>query len=105
MEINLKSLREHKQISQKQLCDDLKIKTVTYNSWEKGKNEPSCENLVKLADYYNVTLDYLFGREFKNDLGYLTKEQFEIISAFLELEDGKQKKVAGYISAIKDEEN
>ncbi len=31
--------------------------------WKKGEKSPSMENLIKLADYFNVSIDYLVGRD------------------------------------------
>lgn len=101
---NLKIVREQMKVNQKKVADDLKINTVTYNGWENGKAEPSVENLSRLADYFGVSIDYLVGREFANDLGFLTKEQFETVNGYLKLTEDNQKKVAGYVSALGDKQ-
>ena len=48
---------------QQELAEILGIKRNTYSDWENGKTEPSFENLLKLADLLEVSLDWLFGRE------------------------------------------
>ena len=78
----------------------MSINPVTYNNWERGQREPDIENLIKLADYYNVTLDYLVGREFSNDVGYLTAEQREFVLTFLKLDPNKQAKAVGYVLGL-----
>ncbi|WP_269793394.1 helix-turn-helix transcriptional regulator [Streptococcus mitis] len=45
------------------MADLVHVNRVTYTNWEKGKREPSFENLIKLADLLEVSLDWLFGRE------------------------------------------
>ena len=59
----LKELRLKKGLTQKDIADLVHVNRVTYTNWEKGNREPSYENLVKLADLLEVSLDWLFGRE------------------------------------------
>ena len=59
--IALKELRENKKLSQKQLAADLHISQSTVGMWESGKREPNFEMLTKLAEYFNVSTDYLIG--------------------------------------------
>lgn len=59
----LKELRLKKGLTQQEIADLVHVNRVTYTNWEKGKREPSFENLVKLADLFEVSLDWLFGRE------------------------------------------
>jgi transcriptional regulator with XRE-family HTH domain len=57
----LRSLREETGLSQRQLADKLGVERTRYNKWENGY-EPSYEVLVKIADYFCVSIDYLLGR-------------------------------------------
>ena len=59
----LKQLRQKKGLTQKDIADLVHVNRVTYTNWEKGNREPSFENLIKLADSLEVSLDWLFGRE------------------------------------------
>lgn len=59
----LKELRFEKGLTQKELAEQIGIKRNTYSDWENGKTEPSFENIVKLADLLEVSLDWLFGRD------------------------------------------
>lgn len=59
----LKTLRKEKKLTQKELAEQIGISQKSYSHWETGKNEPSFENLIKLADLLEVSLDWLFGRE------------------------------------------
>lgn len=59
----LKELRQKRGLIQQEIADLVHVNRVTYTNWEKGKREPSYENLVKLADLFEVSLDWLFGRE------------------------------------------
>ena len=67
MEINakLKLLRKQKGISQDEAAQSLGVSLSSYQKYEREKNSvtPSLEALMKLADFYDVTTDYLLGRE------------------------------------------
>jgi len=58
----IKKLREEKKLSQKDIADHLGVTRQAVNSYECGRREPDYEVLVKLADYFGVTVDYLLGR-------------------------------------------
>lgn len=60
---NIKRLRKNKGLKQQELAEILGIKRNSYSDWENGKTEPRFENLVKLADLLDVSLDWLFGRD------------------------------------------
>ena len=59
----LKELRLKKGLTQTELGKKVGVKQNTFTNWENGKREPSFENLIKLADLLEVSLDWLFGRE------------------------------------------
>lgn len=56
-------------ISQRKCAENLGVKFANYNKWEQGA-APNIETLIKIADYYGVTLDYLTGRVDYNDIQY-----------------------------------
>ncbi len=58
----IKQLRELKGLTQSQLAEILGIKNQTVSNYESGEREPSYDILLKLADCFGVTTDYLFGR-------------------------------------------
>ncbi|MCM6851672.1 helix-turn-helix domain-containing protein [Lactococcus lactis] len=62
----LKTLRKINGLTQKELAEKLKIKQNSYSDWENGKSEPNIEMLVRIADYFDVSLDYLLGGKMKN---------------------------------------
>lgn len=58
----IKELRESKGISMKEAARLLGIPYTTYVNYEKGLREPTSEMLIQIADFYNVSIDYLVGR-------------------------------------------
>lgn len=61
---NLKILRKESNFMQKEIAELIGISVRTFQAWEHGDTEPSIDKLIKLADIFNVSLDYLVGREF-----------------------------------------
>ena len=61
--MRLRDLREDNDITQNQIALMLNIKQNTYSQYENGKREVPINILWKLADFYDVSIDYLVGRE------------------------------------------
>lgn len=61
--IQFKKVLEDLHISQYKLLKDNIVSQGHLNSWFKDKMTPSTENIIKLANYLNVSIDYLVGRE------------------------------------------
>ena len=62
LNIILKELRKKKKISQKELSEILGIAQTTYAGYETGRHQPNLEILIKLSEFYSVSLDYITGR-------------------------------------------
>ena len=60
--VRLKELRKKKGISQLRLASDLNTTQNTISRYETGEREPGIDELIKIADYFNVSVDYLIGR-------------------------------------------
>ncbi len=58
----LKEIRKAQKVTQKQLANELSISERNYQDYEYGKVVPSATILIALADYFDVSLDYLVGR-------------------------------------------
>jgi len=58
----LRALRVSRAETQKMLADMLGVDRTTYVKYEAGSSEPNFETIQKLADYFDVTVDYLLGR-------------------------------------------
>lgn len=59
---NIRNLREDNDKIQNELAEYLNVKQTTYSKYELGKINIPIEVLIKLADYYDVSIDYLVGR-------------------------------------------
>ena len=58
----LKELRLSERLTQQQLADKLQISRVNYTRYETNAVRPDYETLIKLADFYDVSLDEIFDR-------------------------------------------
>ncbi len=58
----LKELRKEKRRTQTEMAEFLKITPRAYQFYESATNYPNIPGLIKLADYFDVTTDYLLGR-------------------------------------------
>lgn len=58
----LKKARKQKKLTQKEVAEYLGIATHSYQNYEGGQRQPDFETLVVIADYFEVTTDYLLGR-------------------------------------------
>ena len=62
MEFRLKYLRKKKKISQLKMAIDLNMNQNSISRYENLERQADYETLIRFADYFGVTLDYLFGR-------------------------------------------
>jgi len=60
--IRLKELREEKGLLSKDFAKIMSVEPATITNWEKGNRFPKDDVLIKIADYFNCSIDYLLGR-------------------------------------------
>ena len=75
--------------------------TAAYN-YMSGKHEPNIEKLKKLADHYNVTVDFLIGHPTKSSLplNLFSEKQQELLAVIKNLNDEECLKTLGYIDGL-----
>ena len=61
----IRDLREDRDKTQRQIAELLNMQLTVYQRYERGERELPLWAAIKLADYYNITLDYLVGRNSK----------------------------------------
>ncbi|MBQ5328372.1 MAG: helix-turn-helix transcriptional regulator [Oscillospiraceae bacterium] len=57
----LRDLREDADLTQEQLVQKLGMHKTTYTNYEQGKREPPFDFIIKIAKFYNVSIDYIAG--------------------------------------------
>lgn len=81
----IRYLREEKEISQKKLAEYIKVSPSTIGMYEQERRVPSAEILNIIAEFFNVSVDYLMGRtdtrndENKYDINKKSQEILEVI--------------------------
>lgn len=58
----LRSLRKERKLNQEDVLGEFGLSIRTYRRYETGEQEPVASTLVKIADFYGVSIDYLLGR-------------------------------------------
>lgn len=82
----VKQLRKEQSMTQEHLADLLNVSRTTVVRYEKGECEPDIATLIKLADIFNISLDYLLGRtEHRHNVSMLNKYNYELFIKFAEL--------------------
>ena len=94
----LKELRKEKGLSQKELAAYLGISNAAYSLYERGDREPNISTLMKIANYYGVTVDELLGTDNTAstiaahfDGTEFTEDELEEIRQFAEFVKNKRK--------------
>ena len=95
----LKSLRNARKLSQKDFAQALEVSQQTVASWERGRTEPSNMALKGIADYFDVTTDYLLGRD--SNTRSLSKNQINLLRMFDGLNDDGQKALLFMLGSLK----
>ncbi|MEG2014792.1 MAG: helix-turn-helix transcriptional regulator [Clostridia bacterium] len=102
----IKNLREEKELSQLELAEKIESSQSAIAKWELGKTEPTTQYLIKLADFFKVSADYLIGREndvtgnveIKGEL--LSNTEHELIIIFRRLPEKEKYRALGIIQGL-----
>lgn len=106
----LKELRTNAHMTQKMMADYLQIDRTTYVKYEKGLSEPNFATIIRIADYFSVSVDYLIGHN--NDRQICDDKENQpaasgseldekIISALVDLTPAETLRVLDFVSGIK----
>lgn len=105
----LKELRLEIGISQKELANKLVIDRRTYCNYEIEKSEPNIETLIKLADFFQISIDYLVGRADELDRVIIqtdiTADEKQMIQLYRKLIQPMQARLIGYTYALLEQQN
>ena len=106
--LKIKELRSEKSITQQEIASAIKISRSVISEYESGKSEPTANVIIKLADFFGVSADYLLGRS--DDLGnitvqsptesQLTAEEKELLSLFRKMTSGQKTRVTAFCEGV-----
>ena len=104
--IKLYELREGKKLSQRTMAEKLSISQSTYHNWENSITQPSIEQLIDIAKFFGVSVDYLIGNsDYEGIIHYnnsfLTQDETELIRVYSTLSDNGKKSILEFIKSIK----
>ncbi len=72
----LRQLRKEKKLRQDDVAEDLNVSRQTISKYERGVRQPDYFMLMKIADYYHVSIDYLFGRTDKRPINRFDQQEY-----------------------------
>ncbi len=98
-----KQLKKLRTKSQKETAKDLNIPYANYNKYETTNTMPDANTLIKLADYFHITIDSLLEHEvpYLLDKSVLTTEQNNLIDKIIQLNREQCMLVDAYIEGLK----
>lgn len=107
--MRLQELREEKKLTQNDVALAIKTSRTNIGRWEKGLNEPTMSAIIALADFFEVSTDYLLGRE--DDFGNvivagssprdeLTADERTLLADFRTLPDGERAQALAYVEYL-----
>lgn len=102
--MNLEKLRVNAGVTQQTIAEKIGIKKTTYWSYETGRTQPDFETLIKIADYFGCSIDYLLGHETKNilHLDSWTAKEKVAINLMKQLDDDQLTLLLGYLAKMTD---
>lgn len=100
----LKKLREYRQnrkLTQEEMSKILNLGSTTYKNYENNITEPNIQTLINLADFYNISLDELVGREADTiNLKYLNDNEAYLIRKILKMNELELAKTRAYVTGL-----
>ena len=104
MKNRLKELRTSKGLSMREAAKQLELPPTTYCNWENGEREPNSEMMVRLADFYGVSIDYMIGRTDEREVKaqtFVTRSEDELLSLFRSMNEEQKGLILSTAKAIK----
>lgn len=99
----IRDLREDKDLTQEALCKQLYMHKTTYTNYEQGKHTVPLDFAVTLADFYNVSIDYIAGRtNYLKGAGAasLSDDEINLLEKFSRLSERSKGRVEQFIEQI-----
>ena len=100
--MKLKELRVLNNLTQTQMAKQLETSQCTYCNYEKGKTQPDIQTLIKIANYFNITIDYLLDHKSSKvfDTSGCTQAQIEAMQQIQQLDEFQVERVKAFIKGM-----
>lgn len=102
--LRIKELRKEKGISQEELANAINVKNYTIGNWERDRAEPSIEAIMQMADYFEVSTDYILGRS--NEIGLvqtnanLEQDEVQLLDLYRQMNFQDKNQLIGFAKAL-----
>ena len=97
----LREFRKRKNLTQEEMSKILNLGSTTYKNYENKITEPSIDTLVKLADYFHISLDELVGRPTENvNLNALSENEAYLIRKILQMNDREIMRTKAFVMGL-----
>jgi len=104
----IRDLREDKDLTQEGLCKQLYMHKTTYTNYEQGKHTVPLDFAVTIADFYDVSLDYIAGRtNCKKGIQNISlpQDELNLINKFSALTERNKGKLEQFLDQLIDNQN
>lgn len=98
--LKLKQLRLENNLTQKEFAKLFNLTQGTYSNYENETTQPDLSLLIEIADKFNISVDYLIGRNYYNEIGYLSENQKNFMKTFLALNTDNQMNAVIYVAGL-----
>ena len=102
--LKIKELRNEKGISQEELANAINVKNYSIGDWERSRTEPSINTLIEIANYFEVSVDYLIGRS--NEIGQvqtnanLDQDEVQLLDLYRQMNFQDKNQLIGFAKAL-----
>ena len=96
VKLRLKELRKSRKLTQAQVAEGINCTPPTYSRYERGTRQPPLDMVLKMADFFGVSLDYLFGRT-PPDSSALSSYETDMIEKFRKATGSVQEDVVDFL--------
>ena len=91
-------LLAERNITQHKMVTDLGMSRSAVTDWKLGKSKPTLSNVIKIAKYFNISLDMLVnGKEFRDEM---SKDERELVDAYRNFSPERRKQLTSYIKFL-----
>lgn len=102
--MKIKFYREKMKLSQRELANKLNTTQATLQRYESGIHQPNIETIIKLADFFQISIDDLIGRESQTiNLNFYDNDKKELIGYLSKEDDKTIERVYDFYKGLKDE--
>ena len=101
--LRIKALREERGLSQARLASALSVGVGSVGMWESTQEVPPAKKLIRIADFFEVSIDYLIGRsDIKSvaSTSELSEEEEQFLALFQRLEHGERVQLLAFAAGL-----